>query len=88
MKLYKPFKIKAKNKKYSIYVKGKNNKPKLIHFGDKRYKHNYSKKAWKSYMKRSAGIKDKFGNLTKNNKNSANYWARKILWNGKKWVKK
>ena len=33
MELYKPFKSKAKNKKYSVYVKG----GKLIHFGDKRY---------------------------------------------------
>ena len=33
MELYKPFKSKAKNKKYSVYVKG----GKLIHFGDSRY---------------------------------------------------
>ena len=38
MELYKPFKSKAKNKKYSVYVK-QNSKTKLIHFGDKRYKH-------------------------------------------------
>lgn len=82
MKLYKPFKSKRKNKKYSVYVK-KEGKTRLIHFGDSRYKHNYSKKAWKSYIKRSAGIRDKNGNLTKNNKNSANYWARKILWKNK-----
>lgn len=35
-KLYKPFKSSAKNKKYSVYVM-KNNKKKLIHFGDSRY---------------------------------------------------
>ena len=35
--LYKPFVSKAKNKKYSVYVKGPGGKPKLIHFGDKRY---------------------------------------------------
>ena len=38
MQLYKPFKSKAKNKKYSVYVK-QNSKTKLIHFGDKRHKH-------------------------------------------------
>ena len=35
-KIYKPFKSSAKNKKYSVYVM-KNNKKKLIHFGDSRY---------------------------------------------------
>lgn len=82
--LYKPFRSKSNGKKYSVYVK-KNGKKVLINFGDKNYRHNYSKKAWKNYMARSAGIRDKSGKLTKNNKNSANYWARKILWNGSKW---
>lgn len=80
--LYKPFKSKAKNKKYSVYVK-KDGKKKLIHFGDKRYKHNYSEKARKSYLARSSGIRDKEGKLTKNNKNSANYWSRRYLWKAK-----
>ena len=31
-------------------------------------------------LARSGGIRDKSGRLTKNNKNSANYWSRKILW--------
>jgi hypothetical protein len=36
--LYKPFVSKAKNKKYSVYVKSNNKSGiKLIHFGDKRY---------------------------------------------------
>ena len=34
--LYKPFKSKAKNKKFSVYVL-KNGKKTLIHFGDSRY---------------------------------------------------
>ena len=34
----------------------------------------------KSYCARSAGIKDGSGNLTKNSKESPNYWSRKILW--------
>jgi len=74
--LYKPFKSKAKNKKFSVYVK-KNGKKTLINFGDKRYKTNPSAKARKSYLARSAKIRDKKGRLTKNNKNSANYWSRR-----------
>ena len=34
----------------------------------------------KSYCSRSAGIKDKKGNLTKNDKYSANALSRKYLW--------
>ena len=33
-----------------------------------------------NYLKRSGGIKDKSGRLTADNKNSANYWSRTILW--------
>ena len=77
--LYKPFKSKAKNKKMSVYVK-KNGKKTLIHFGQKGYRHNYSKKARELYLRRSSGIRDKSGRKTANNKNSANYWARKVLW--------
>jgi len=80
--LYKPFKSKAKGKKMSVYVK-KNGKRKLIHFGDSSmsdFTQHKDKKRRKSYLARSAGIKDKDGNLTKDNKNSANYWARRALW--------
>ena len=35
-KLYKPFLSTAKNKKYSVYVL-KDNKKRLVHFGDSRY---------------------------------------------------
>jgi hypothetical protein len=55
-------------------------KAKLIHFGALGYGHNYSRKAKKSYLSRSAGIRNKKGELTKNDPWSANYWARKILW--------
>lgn len=77
--LYKPFPSKAKNKKMSVYVM-KDGKKKLIHFGHSGYKHNYSKEARENYLKRSAGIRDGKGRLTKNNKNTSNYWARKVLW--------
>lgn len=80
--LYKPFRSSAKNKVYSVYVKDDKGDPKLIHFGDSRYKQDYSKEARENYLKRSAGIRDKKGRLTMRDKNSANYWARKILWRG------
>ena len=34
----------------------------------------------KNYLARSAGIKDKNGNPTKDDVFSANHWARKVLW--------
>ena len=62
----------------------KGNKEKIIHFGDKRYS-NYgihrSRTRLKNYLRRSAGIRNKKGELTKNNPFYANYWSRKILWN-------
>ena len=79
--LYKPFNAPASSKyKKMVYVK-KDGKKRKIGFRLKGYKHNYSAKARKSYLARSAGIRDKSGKLTKNNKNSANYWARRVLWN-------
>jgi len=89
--LYKPFKSTAKNKKYSVYVI-KDGKKKLINFGDTRYQHfkdkigDYSnldhndKKRQKSYLSRAKGIKNKKGELTYKDKNSANYYAVKYLW--------
>jgi hypothetical protein len=80
--LYKPFKSTAKNKKMSVYVM-KDNKKKLIHFGDskmKDYTQHKDKKRRQNYLKRSAGIRDGQGKLTKDDKNTANYWARRMLW--------
>ena len=84
----KPFPSKAKNKKYSVYVKG----DKIIHFGDKRYQHFKDKIGdyksldhndpvrRKSYLARAKGIKNKQGELTWKDKNTANYWAVRVLW--------
>ena len=92
-KLYKPFKSTAKNKKYSVYVM-KNGKKTLIHFGDKRYEHfrdsiglyknlNHNDKDRRErYLKRAKGIRNKNGELTWKDKNSANYYSVKFLWNG------
>ncbi len=73
---------KAKGKKMSVYVM-KDGKKRLINFGDANmedFTQHKDKKRRASYLARSGGIKDKNGNLTKNNKNTANYWARKVLW--------
>jgi hypothetical protein len=87
--LNKPMRSTRPDKKMMVYVKDpETGKIKLIHFGAKGYQHNYSEKAWRSYMARSAGIRDKSGELTKNDRLSANYWSRKILWPGRKgWTK-
>ena len=80
--LYKPFKSKAKNKKMSVYVM-RDGKKKLIHFGDSRmedFTQHRNKERRENYLKRSAGIRTKSGRLTANDKNYANYWARKVLW--------
>ena len=80
--LYKPVKSTRKGKKGQVYVM-KDGKKRLIHFGDSSMtdkRKGASKAQQKSYLARSAGIRDKEGKLTKNNKNSANYWSRRVLW--------
>ena len=83
-------KSKSKNKKYSVITPS----GKKINFGDKRYKHfkdttplklysnldHNDKKRQINYCKRSSGIKNKKGKLTKNNKESANHYSMKYLW--------
>jgi len=84
MDLYKPFKSKAKNKKFSVYVM-KNGKKTLINFGDSRYQdftQHKDEKRRDNYLKRAKGIKDKAGNLTWKNKNTSNYWSVHYLWAG------
>ena len=78
--LYKPFPSKLKGKKMSVYVM-KNGKKKLIHFGDSNYTHNQNPEQRRRYLARATKIRDKHGNLTKDNKDSANYWALRVLWN-------
>lgn len=83
-------KSKSKNKKYLVILPNE----KKINFGDKRYEHfkdttplklysnldHNDKKRQKNYCARSAGIKNKKGKLTKNNKESANHYSMKYLW--------
>ena len=82
--LYKPFKSSKKGKKMSVYVLNKDGKKRLIHFGDSNmedFRQHKDEKRRKSYLARSGGIRNKEGKLTKDDKNSANYWSRKVLWN-------
>ena len=80
--LYKPFPSKLKSKKMSVYIM-KDGKRKLIHFGDsnmKDFRQHKDPVRRKSYLARSAGIRNKQGKLTKNDKTSANYYSRRYLW--------
>jgi TFIIF-interacting CTD phosphatase-like protein len=89
IKLNKPIRSTRPDKKKMVYVKDPSTgKIKTIHFGARGYRHNYSEKAWRSYIARASGIRDKEGNLTKDNKLSANYWAIRELWPGRKGWKK
>jgi len=80
--LYRPYKSSKAGKKGMVYVM-KNGSKKIIHFGlssMQDYTQHKDKDRKKSYCSRSAGITDKNGKLTKNDKNSANYYSRKYLW--------
>jgi len=80
--LYKPRKSTRAGKKGMVYVM-KNGSKKLIHFGDSSMsdftKHKDPKRR-ANYLRRSGGIRNKQGKLTKNDRNSANYWSRKVNW--------
>tara|TARA_R110002167_G_C12338627_1_gene620918 strand:+ start:261 stop:542 length:282 start_codon:yes stop_codon:yes gene_type:complete len=80
--LYKPVHSSKSGKKGMVYVM-KGGKKRLIHFGDSSMtdkRKGASAAQQKSYLARSAGIKNKEGKLTKNDKNSANYWSRRVNW--------
>ena len=69
-------------KKGMVYVM-KNGSKRLIHFGDSSmtdFKKGASAAQKKSYLARSGGIRNKAGELTANDKNSANYWSRRVNW--------
>lgn len=84
---YEYTKSNKKNKKLDVIVNGK-----IISFGDIRYQHFFDKtrihknldhkdeKRRKNYLTRTANQKDGKGKLTKDNPESANYHARRILW--------
>ena len=76
-----------KDKKLSVVVDNK-----IVHFGNPNYQHfkdktgiwkeldHNDKKRRENYLKRSKGIKNKKGELTWKDPNSANYHAIRILW--------
>jgi hypothetical protein len=72
----------ASNKpgKKKMVLAKKGDQVKLIHYGDTQYRHNYSDKAKASYLARAKGIRNKAGQLTSQDKLSANYWAIRDLW--------
>ena len=81
--LYRPVKSSRRNKKFDVFVKGKNGKPKKISFGDSRYddfRTHKDPKRRESYRKRARGIRNKEGKLTYLDKNTANYWSYNYLW--------
>lgn len=78
----KPKRNTSGSKHKEVVLAKKGDDVKLVRYGHKDYGHNYSAKARKNYLQRSAGIRDASGNLTKDDKFSANYWARKRLWAG------
>lgn len=69
---------------YKLVIRIKRgNKDKVVHFGSKAhedYTQHKDKERRKNYFKRSAGIRNKKGELTKDDIFSANYHARKVLW--------
>jgi hypothetical protein len=80
--LYKPVKSTKQGKKGMVYVM-KGGSKRLLHFGDSSMtdkRKGASKAQQKSYLARSAGIRNKQGKLTKNDRTSANYWSRKVNW--------
>jgi len=82
LKTGKIYQSTRKNKKLMVRVV-EGNKDKIVHFGQKGYKdytQHKNRQRRQNYLNRSAGIRNKQGRLTKNNKFSANYWARRVLW--------
>lgn len=78
----KPKNNTGSSKHKKVVLAKKDEEIKVVKFGHKDYGHNYSEEARSSYLARSAGIRDSSGQLTKDDKFSANYWARKELWGG------
>jgi hypothetical protein len=81
--LNKPFKSKAKGKKYSVIVMDKG-KRRLINFGAKGMDDwrsgTATKEQRKSFRARMKGIKRKDGSFAYKDKTSPAYWALNYLW--------
>ena len=69
--------------KKMVVLACKGQRCKVVHFGAKGmedYLTHQDKRRRANYLTRSAGIRNAAGRLTKNDKWSANYWSRRILW--------
>lgn len=79
MEIGKPIKSEKINKKLKVLTPNK----KIIHFGDSKmqdFTQHKDKNRQTNYCKRASGIKNKKGKLTKNDKESANYYSLRHLW--------
>jgi Family of unknown function (DUF5754) len=79
----KPKKAPAGSPKKMVVLAKKGDQVKKVSFGYRGmedYTQHKDAGRRKNYLARSAGIKDGSGKLTKDDKFSANYWARKVLW--------
>lgn len=78
----KPVDSDRPGKKKMVLAK-KGDKVKLIHYGSSSYQdftQHKDKKRRANYLARSGGIRNKAGELTKNDKFSPNFWSRSTLW--------
>ena len=78
LEYYVPVESSRKNKKYMVKVwDPKAKKSKVIHFGSLT---PFDVEQQQHYLRISAGIKDKQGNLTKDDPQSPNFWSRRYIW--------
>ena len=73
---------KRKNNKYVVTLPGGKN----LHFGSSKYPDfliHKDKERKDKYLARAKKIKNKKGELTYENPESANYWSVNLLWSGK-----
>jgi hypothetical protein len=79
----KPKAAPSGSPKKKMVLAKKGDEVKLVQYGQKGYEdftQHKNPERRKNYLARSAGIKDKNGNPTKDDKFSPNYWARRDLW--------
>ena len=79
----KPVKAPDGDSHKKMVLAKKGDEVKLVKYGLRGmqdYTQHKDKERRENYRARSAGIKDKNGNLTKDDIFSANHWARKDLW--------
>jgi hypothetical protein len=79
----KPKNAPAGDKHKKVVLAKKGDEVKMVKFGLRGmedFTQHKDPERRKNYLARSAGIKDKSGNPTKDDVFSANHWARKVLW--------